>query len=296
MANKIDTRPAVCRSHRFWGALVLASAASVSATPDAALAETLEFDGRIEAVHQADVYSRAEGIVAEVLVSQGDYVEAGTPLVRLQSDIAALSLASAEAELARTEALLTQARSRLARADRLATSGSASDVTLQQARTDLALATADRDIAETARTLAETHLNDTVIRAPIAGYVEDPKVRVGSLLEVNSGDPPIFQLVQLDPLRVTYEVPYAERFAAQEGKGAQSDAAFLARVQLQVALPGGPVLVERAAPDASAAWVDPTLGTIRVWATVENADGLLRPGMTVRVRSEIAPAPPSVSQ
>ena len=68
-------------------------------------AETLEFDGQVEAVHQADVYSRVEGIVAEVLVSQGDFVDAGTVLARLQQDVPRLKVAVSEARLERANAL-----------------------------------------------------------------------------------------------------------------------------------------------------------------------------------------------
>ena len=178
--------------------------------PDQVSAGGSEFEGRIEAVERSDVYSRAEGIVEEVLVEQGDYVEAGTPLLQLRNDLEKLAVDAASAELAKAEALLLQARDRLERAAQLSTRGAATEVALLDAETTLALAEAERALAETELEIAQTNYNDTLIRAPISGHVEDPRVGPGSLVEFNSGDPPLFQLVNLDRLRVVFEVPYSQ--------------------------------------------------------------------------------------
>lgn len=119
--------------------------------------------------------------MAEVLVFQSDYVEASDVLVRLYQDIAALAVAAAEASLARSEAVLIQAQGKLGRVERLSATGVGSEVALIEDETGLAL--------------AETALADTVIRAPIADYVENPLVRVGTLLEFDVGAPPLFQIV-----------------------------------------------------------------------------------------------------
>lgn len=250
-------------------------------------AETLEFDGQVEAIHQADVYSRVEGIVAEVLVSQGDFVDAGTVLARLQQDVPSLKVAVSEARLARANALLEQAHGRLARIQRLTTSGTASDVALTEAKTDLVLAEAAQRAESAELSLARTALDDTVIRAPIAGFVEDPRVRVGAVLEFSSGDPPIFQIVNLDPVRIVYEVPYEIRLRQMKETGASTADEFLQSVRLQVMTTDGELLARGLTPTATAVWVEPDTGTIRVWATLENSAGVLRPGMRVRVLSEV---------
>ena len=255
----------------------------------AVTAAPYEFDGRIEAVQQADVYSRAEGIVEKVLVTQGDYVEAGTVLVRLRNDLEALRNASATASLAQAEALLTQARNKLSRAERLSSSGSVTEVTVLGARTELALAEAERDLAQHALDLAQTEFDDTFIRAPISGYIEDPKVRIGSLVEFSSGDPPLFMIVDLNPVRLIYEVPYAQRLSHAARVGSDDTGQLLATVELEVLATHGQTLTSGLHPTASSAWVDPETGTIRVWATIDNADGTFLPGMQVTVRSDMRP-------
>lgn len=259
-------------------------------------ADRLVFDGWVEAVHQGDVHSRVDGVVAEVMATQGTYVEAGTPLVRLRQDIAGLQLDAARARVAQAEVLLAQAQGRLARAERLSASGSGSDVALIEAQTHLALTKAGLEAERAEMALAQVALDDTVIRAPIAGYVEDPRVRVGALVEFNSGDAPLFQIVGLDPVRVVYEVPYTERLSQVARSGAADSDALLSRVRFAIATPEGEILKSDLTPEATAVWVDPDTGTLRVWATVENADLLLRPGMEIRVLSNIGPVQTSVSQ
>lgn len=258
-------------------------------THEQASAGGAEFEGRIEAVDRSDVYSRAEGIVEEVLVEQGAYVEAGTPLLQLKNDLEKLAVDAAHARLAKAEALLLQARDRLERAAQLSTRGAATEVALLDAETNLALAEAERALTETELEIAKTNYDDTLLRAPISGHVEDPRVGPGSLVEFNSGDPPLFQLVDLNRLRVVFEIPYAQWFSGMNGDNSRSDASTKAsafRVQTET----GQVLRESVPLTGSAVWFDEQSGKIRVWADLENPDHTLRPGMKVRVTSMVNPA------
>jgi membrane fusion protein (multidrug efflux system) len=157
---------------------------------------------------------------------------------------------------------------------------------LIEARTQLLLAQASLAADKTALTVAQTRLADTVIRAPIAGYVEDPRVRVGALLEFNSGDPPLFHILNLDPVRLAYDVPYSERLRQIARTGATDAQDLLSSVRLRIATTEGQVLKNGIIPHATAVQVDPEMETIRVLATVDNADQVLRPGMDVRVFSD----------
>ncbi|KIC43539.1 hypothetical protein RA28_17855 [Ruegeria sp. ANG-S4] len=256
--------------------------------PDQASAGGAEFEGRIEAVDRSDVYSRAEGIVEEVLVEQGDYVEAGTPLLQLRNDLEKLAVDAASAELAKAEALLLQAQDKLDRAAQLSTRGAATEVALLDAETNLALAKAARALAETELEIAQTNYNDTLIRAPISGHVEDPRVGPGSLVEFNSGDPPLFQLVNLNSLRVAFELPYAHWVSGlNTSKTHSEELSNSGRFRVETEI--GQALQDAIVLTGSAVWFDENSGTIRVWAHLENSELTLRPGMKVRVTPMIYP-------
>ena len=256
-------------------------------------AETLEFEGRIEAATQAYVYSRVEGRLAAVHVVAGQQVAAGQVLAHLQDDLARLAVEAAEAELMRAEALVSQATAQRARAERLSQSGAGSGVRLEDAGTDLALAEAERRAAQVALEQARTALADTEIRAPVAGFIEAPRAVPGAILEFDAGIPPLFEIVQLDPVRVVYAVPYGERLAQLDRTGAPTAQALLDRVRLELLMDDGLVLAKDVRPGGTSVRVDIESGTLDVWADIPNSKGLLRPGMTLTVRSTIGGAPPT---
>lgn len=256
-------------------------------------AEVLDFEGRIEAATQAYVYARVEGRVAEVHVVAGQEVGTGELLANLEDDLARLAVDAAEAELMRAEALVTQAEAQLSRAERLSQSGAGSGVRLEDAGTDLALARAERRSAGVALEQARTALADTEIRAPFAGFIEAPRAVPGAILEFDAGIPPLFEIVQLDPVRVVYGVPYGERLAQLDRTGASTADALLDRVRLELLMDDGLVLARDVRPGGTSVRVDPDTGTLDVWADIPNPDGVLRPGMTLTVRSTVGGAPPT---
>lgn len=71
--------------------------------------ETVAAPARIEPRGQQTVASPATGEVAELLVDDGDVVEAGDPVLRLESDSVELSIAQAEAAVEAAEALVSSA-------------------------------------------------------------------------------------------------------------------------------------------------------------------------------------------
>ncbi|NOD74926.1 MULTISPECIES: efflux RND transporter periplasmic adaptor subunit [unclassified Ruegeria] len=262
--------------------------------PDCASAGDLGFEGRIEAVERSDVYSRAEGIVEEVLVAQGDYVEAGTPLLWLRNDLEKLAVDAAISELAKAEALLDQARDKMERAAQLSTRGTATEVALFEAETNLKLAEAETALVETELKVAQTNYDDTFIRAPISGHVEDPQVGPGSLVEFSSGDPPLFQIVNLDRLRVVFEIPYAHWVEEMNGNDARPRASS-DLAQFRIVSETGAVLQKPFTQTGSAVWVDDKNGKIRVWADLENPNPALLPGLKVRV-TPVVPSGTGVRQ
>ena len=74
-----------------------------------ALAETLEFEGRVEAVHHAELASHLNGIITEIAFEGGEEVQAGDPLIMLDPAEFELAVAQAKALLASASAQLTLA-------------------------------------------------------------------------------------------------------------------------------------------------------------------------------------------
>ena len=209
-------------------------------------------DGR--AARSVSVTPYVAGRVVAIEVAAGDYVRAGAPLVRLDAE-------SEEIELDRARLTLADAEATLARGQTLIRSQAVSELQLRTAQ----LA---RDQAELALRDAELALERRAIRAPIDGWVGILGIDVGD--QVTSAT----EVVTLDDrsrILVDFRVP--ERFVGQVKPGMPVSARPLALPGL--ALTGEVVTVDsRIAADTR---------TLRVRASLDNADDTLRAGMAFSI-------------
>lgn len=219
-----------------------------------------DFDRRLVAIgtsraeRSVVLTSEVSGTVVEVNVASGDWVEAGTVVLRLNSE--AQELARARAELA-----LSDAQVRAARVAQLQSSGSATQVQIDDA--ELALSRANLDLRDT-----EFELQRREIEAPISGWVGLVDLEIGKQITSST------EIARLDDrrkLRIDFEVP--ERFVGLINPGDSVEANPLSRPQdvLQ-----GTIL-------ATDARVDQGNRALSVQAQIANDGDRLRPGMAFRV-------------
>jgi multidrug efflux system membrane fusion protein len=227
------------------------------------------------------VTSETQGLVTEVLVSDGADVRKGDVLVRLDSRIAAANLAKDKAALARDQASLEHAVNVQKRQQQLLSTDAVSKQSLEdavttvetaQATVALDQATVDGDVV----TLAQKE-----IRAPFDGRLGSVGVVVGSLVQPGAT---VVRLTSLDPLQVSLTL-------------AESDVALV-----QDTLAGGGAVEVTATPlggdktyDAKVDFVDANVdgpsGTFIVKATLANVDGRLFPGQSLAVTAILGNKP-----
>lgn len=238
--------------------------------------------GVVRAENQVQIVAEISAPVVRVSARNGDYVEAGSPLVYLrdkqfqdqvaQSE-AALQIARADAQ--RTEATLTEVQNRLDRVKQLADRQLESQQQLDAAQADLAGARAAHAQAMARIAQAEANLEEqrellrrTVVRAPVSGYVGQRNVEVGMRVDTGS---PLFMIGDFDKVRV--EVSVTDR--------------MINRIQ-----PGQTALITIEGSDAGPiqaeiSRISPFLNaesySARAEIDVDNRGRLLRPGMFVAV-------------
>lgn len=210
--------------------------------------------GSIQAVNAIDVTAEVPGFIAAINFEEGQRVRKGDVLIQLDQD-------QAEAELAAATARRDRIRSEFQSIQQLQQRGAATEKEFQDIRTELQEAEANARVAEIA-------LADHTILAPFDGQVGLRQQSLGSY--VQPGDP-LTTLASVDPIEVAFELP-------------EQDLGKLAA--------GLPVTVQpaafgdrRFAGDVTAvdARVDPATRTVRVMGRLDNADGVLKPGMFVNV-------------
>ena len=129
---------------------------------------------------------------------------------------------------------------------------------------------------------AEKSVTDTIIRAPISGFVSEKVADVGEYISPNTPNSKIATIVRTSTLRMKIDIPEASVGKVATGQGislqtsAYPDRSFAGTVV-------------RIAPNVS-----PTARTLTVEAEVQNVDGLLKPGQFATVRITQSKPEPAV--
>jgi RND family efflux transporter MFP subunit len=226
---------------------------------DGTINDRLTAVGEGSAIHSVTVTSASGGTLLSVAVKPGDRVEAGAELATL--DAATLQNGYDRAKLASADA-----DTALARAQSLANSNSIPATQLDAAR----LAA---DNARLALEAAQIALDQRTIRTPIGGTIGLIQVSPGNLINAQSI---VTTVEDSSEILVNFWVP--ERYAGQIATGMPVKAG-------SVALPGATFEGTVSAVDNR---IDPASRTLQVQATLPNADGTIRPGMSFSVSMSFA--------
>ena len=258
--------------------------------------------GTLMADQEVVVSAEVEGRVTEVLVDLGDRVQKGQALLNILPEELQYSLQQQESQLrqvldrlglksegekvtdinkvpevAKARADLQEAEQRFARVKELVAQNIASRQDLDQAE---ARDTALRASVELARRQAETlisqvsqykatvdlarkKLRDTSVRAPFSGAIRERQVQVGQYVRPQT---PLFELVNVDPLRMRADVPEKMSSWVREGNV----------VEVRVEAHPDKVFTGKVTRISPA--VDQQKRTFAIEAMIPNREGLLRPG------------------
>jgi RND family efflux transporter MFP subunit len=185
--------------------------------------------GDLRAAHRGQVATREKGLIVELLVDEGQAVQTGTVLARLDATQLELDLAVLRAQRPPSEANVRERRANLERAqsdlDSLAAlveRKAANPKELLDARSDLAAAEARLSASEALLAVIDAQLAkleqrivDMTIRAPFDGTVVQTLTELGSWAAEGS---PVVELLSTNQLEVWLEVPQ-DLFAAVTASG-----------------------------------------------------------------------------
>lgn len=283
-----------------WLALGPGSGAGgVSYTTEAAtrgdLTVTVTATGTVQPTTEVEVSSELSGTLATVEVDYNDAVEVGQVLARLddtkfkaQVANAEAALASARAQLAQAEATETETRAIYDAQKALADRGVVKHTDFVTYQANYLRAQASVEAAQAALTLAQANLaleqddlDKSVIRSPIKGVVLDRAYSAGQIVAASLNAPTLFTLAEdLREMEVQVDIDEADIGVVKVGDSARftvdaySGRAFPAVIK-QV----------RYAPEETDDVV-----TYKAVLTVDNADLVLRPGMTATATITVAEA------
>ncbi len=248
-----------------------------------------ELPGRLEASRVAEVRARAAGILKQRQFREGSDVKSGQPLFQIDPAPYQAAYASAQATLARAEANVTQASAQAERFKPLLEANAISKQDYINAVAAQKSAEADVAASKSALQIAQINLGYANVVAPISGRIGRALVTEGAL--VGQGEATQLAVIQqINPMYVNFTQSNTEvlrlRRAIETGELKRAGGKDAASVR--VVLEDGAEYPHAGKLLFSDLTVDATSGQITLRAEVPNPDGLLLPGMYVRVKLEQA--------
>jgi multidrug efflux system membrane fusion protein len=246
--------------------------------------------GTVQASALVTVKPMVDGKLVEVLFKEGQDVEAGDVLARIDPRSFQATLDQAVAKKRQDEANLANARIDLARYQKLAATAYTS---AQQADTQKALvAQLEAQVAQDQAQIdaAQTQLDYTTVRAPVSGRVGIRLVDAGNIVHASDATG-LVVITTLKPIAVLFSLPQQSLAAVQAAIAASGDGPGPEVLALPQS--GTPASAERAPLDRGTLTVmdnqvDPTTGTIKLKASFPNQRATLWPGAFVTVRLRVA--------
>lgn len=224
---------------------------------------------RLEGAEEALIYPSMPGRIEEVLVSEGDFVEAGQRLVRMDTDQQAGAGSSAAlAALSAARANHENARANYDRLTALYEAGAVSVQDLDAVRTGLEAAGAQLAQAQAGYTQARALRDNAWIAAPFSGRVGRVWARAGNSA---SGASPLVAISGNGGVLARILLPERDIYSLAVGQPAYVTVGAMDNTSI-------PGAVTAVSPS-----VDPISGLVSVEVRFDDPEGLLRPGLSGRV-------------
>lgn len=239
-----------------------------------------EFSSRLMAVDYVEIKPQVTGIIQEVLFEDGQYVNKGDLLFKIDPRPYEAAVALAKAEVAGAQDSYNLAKKELARAEELLKSGAISKqgyderVNSQKLNNSL-IAGANAHLKS-----ALVDLDHATIEAPISGRISRPEITVGNLVKADSA-PLLTTIVSDKEIYADFEVDeqtYLNFVRAKAGDGLEAEKTVPVKLSLQ-----GDEKEYQGVIKSFDNKINPSTGTIRARAIFANEDNALLPGMFARV-------------
>lgn len=234
--------------------------------------DTFVSTGEFVSPVRSELAARNPGRVSHMYVDAGSFVSKGQPVLALETDYLNLQLQQAQAESARTKAMMDEASRDLARKRELAAKDSIPRATLDRSQAMYDQARAANAGANAQVNMVRQQLADSTLRSPISGVVAEKRTEVGQRLDAATVAAVV---VQLSPLKLRFSVPERLLGKIQRGHG------VIARVD---PYPGETFT---GTIKTIGGVIDPQTRTMFAEAEFANRDGRLRPGLFARVEAKL---------
>jgi membrane fusion protein (multidrug efflux system) len=248
-----------------------------------------DYLGTIEGKVNVEIRPQVEGILEKIFIDEGQYVEEGQKLFKVNELPYREALKNAIAEAQVEKAKEKNARQEVESLKPLVEHEVISDVQYSTAQSKYEVASASVAKAATAVATAKIELDFTTIKAPSSGYIGRIPKRIGNL--ISKGDSqPLTILSDTKEVYVYFSMSesdflyFTKNTKKRDSTGTASGQGMIPYVRLILA--DGTEYAEKGLVDAVDGQVNSTTGSISLRATFPNPDDILRHGNTGTLKME----------
>lgn len=245
-----------------------------------------DYLGTIEGKVNIEIRPQVDGILQEIYVDEGQYVEKGQNLFKIDASIYQEELNNAVATQNVAKAKLENAKLEVERLRPLVENDVISEVRLRTVMSDYDVAKASLDQATAAVRNAEINKEFTILTASVSGYIGRIPKRIGNL--VTKGDKePITVLSDVQEVYVYFSMNESDFLYFSKQKARQDSLRGIKNSKTDLVFPVATLILadgeeysKKGVVDAISGQVDRTTGAISLRASFPNEDNILRNGST----------------
>lgn len=243
---------------------------------EAGNSQARRYTGLVVSPSVINLVARVTGEITEVNFRDGDTVEKGQVLYRIDPTQYDAAVKSAEAAVALSKAEFKYAESNYNRFRHLHDSQAASRDSMENSLRAMQVGEANLLAAEAALITARDNLKNTVIYSPIAGTIGVTDFTAGNYVSPGSGT--LVKVIQTDPVRVRFSISNRD-FLSLFG----SPAGFRKNASIRIRLADGGIYSEFGEPELVNNEANRNTDTLQVYAKFKNPDMKLVAGSSVTV-------------
>ena len=243
-----------------------------------------DFPTTLQGQQTVEIRPRVAGYIESILVDEGDHVQKGQVLFKLNANDIQAQVRSAEAQVKVAESLVATAKINVEKTRPLVEKNIISSFELETVETSLKSAEAQLAQAKANLANSKANLQYTVITSPTNGIIGNFPYRVGSLVSSSISQPltTVSNTTSMQAYFSMNEKNFLQMTKFLEGSNIREKLAKLPEVEL--VLPDNSVYNIKGKIETASGIVDQQTGAINIRASFPNPEGDLRSGGSGRVR------------
>ena len=235
--------------------------------------------GTVQSLQTVVIRPQITGVVTQVSFKEGEIVERGAVLARIDDRAIAAALAQAEAEKASKQAQLRMAELDFTRYRNLEDQHVISRQSIEQQGALVEQLKAGIQASEATIAAERVQLSYATIASPVRGRVGIRRVDQGNLVQAGDTNG-IVTVTQIDPISIVFTLPQEVLARLRDSSGRPGEARVIAFDRDSTS----PLAEGRLSTYDNQ--IDTATGTLRLRAQFENRDGKLWPGQFVTLQLE----------